>query len=53
MSLGTHVSTNYSRLEVEEDVHDHNKESTNCVKQTSLIGVAVAFMFVISGNFKY
>ena len=50
MSLGTHVSTNSSRLEVEEDVHDDNKESTNCAKQTSLIGVAVAFIFVISGN---
>ena len=44
---------NSSRTELENTGHDDNMDSTHCVKQTSLIGLAVAFLFVLSGNNKW
>ena len=44
---------NSSRTELENTGHDDNTDSPHCVKQTSLIGLAVAFLFVVSGNNKW
>ena len=41
---------NSSRAELENTDHEHNTDRTHCVKQTNLIGLAVAFLFVVSGN---
>ena len=45
--------TNSSKLELENTALDRNMDHTHCVEQNNLIGVAVAFLFVISGNNKY
>ena len=53
ISLGTPMLPNSSRSDLKNNDHEQNTDRSHCVKQTNLIGIAVAFLFVISGNNKY
>ena len=41
---------NSSRSELKNNDHEQNTDRSHCVKQTNLIGLTVAFLFVVSGN---
>ena len=45
--------TNSPKLELENTALDRNMDHTHCVEQNNLMGVAVAFLFVVSGNNKW
>ena len=52
ISLRTPIVNISSKIELETTANDHNMDGAHRVKETSLIGVAVAFSFVGCGNLK-